>query len=167
MNLWVQSIEGEGSTFSFTIRMQKSDTTSFAEALKDTKQGVKAAIDKLYRKRVLLVEDNDMNQELAIDLLEAKGLIVILAENGQEALDILQSKEFDLVLMDIQMPVMDGYEATRKIREQDRFKDLPVLSMTANVMSGDRDKAREVGMDDTIAKPIVPQDMFITMAKWV
>jgi len=117
--------------------------------------------------KVLLVEDNEMNQELAIDLLGKKGIIATIANNGKEALETLQTQSFDIVLMDVQMPVMDGYTATQKIREQERFKDLPILAMTANAMSDDIIKAKEVGMNDHIAKPIIPSEMFATMAKWV
>jgi len=116
---------------------------------------------------ILLVEDNAINQELAIELLSVNGMKVVVANNGQEALDMLAQQEFDGVLMDIQMPVMDGYEASRKIREQEKFKHLPVIAMTANAMAGDRDKALAAGMNDHIAKPIIVLDMLTTMAKWI
>ena len=163
----LKSEEGKGSTFSFTIRMKKSSKENIIQNTQDTKQAMKLAIDKLRDKHILLVEDNEMNQELAIDLLKRNGLIVTLAQDGQEAIDRLQTQSFDLVLMDVQMPIMDGYTATKIIREQESFKDLPIIAMTANVLSGDVHKAREAGMDDHIAKPIVPADMFVTMAKWV
>jgi len=163
----LESEEGVGSTFSFTVKMKKSNEDSIIQNTNDTKQAMKLAIEKLQGKQILLVEDNEMNQELAIDLLEKNGLKVTLAENGQEALDTLEKQEFDLVLMDVQMPVMDGYTATQKIREQEKYENLPVIAMTANVMSGDVSKARESGMNCHIAKPIVPHEMFVTMAKWV
>ena len=117
--------------------------------------------------KVLLVEDNEINQELASELLTEAGIIVSIAFNGQEALDTLKYEVFDGVLMDCQMPVMDGYEATRAIRDQEKFKDLPVIAMTANVMSGDREKVLEVGMNDLIGKPINVREMFGIMAKWI
>ncbi|MBF0280435.1 MAG: transporter substrate-binding domain-containing protein [SAR324 cluster bacterium] len=117
--------------------------------------------------RILLVEDNEINQELALELLSSNGLIPSLAENGQIALEILKTERFDGVLMDCQMPVMDGYTASRKIREQKQFKDLPVIAMTANVMSGDREKVLAAGMNDHIGKPIDVNEMFSTMAKWI
>nr|MDJ0864239.1 response regulator [Gammaproteobacteria bacterium] len=117
--------------------------------------------------RVLLVEDNEINQELALELLASAGVVAEVANNGQEALDTLQRQRFDGVLMDVQMPVMDGYFATREIRKQDRFRDLPVIAMTANAMAGDREKVLEAGMNDHIAKPINVRDMFTTMAKWI
>ena len=118
--------------------------------------------------KVLLVEDNDMNQELAMELLANAGIHVTLANHGQEALDILATDaNFDGVLMDCQMPVMDGYTATREIRKNPAFKDLPIIAMTANAMAGDREKVLEAGMWDHIAKPLNVGDMFATIAKWI
>jgi CheY-like chemotaxis protein len=123
---------------------------------------------RLAGSRVLLVEDNDLNQELALDLLRRAGLAVELAENGREALDLLaRDAAFDGVLMDCQMPVMDGYAATREIRRDPRLASLPVLAMTANAMAGDREKALEAGMQDHIGKPLDVRTMFATMAKWI
>jgi len=127
----------------------------------------KAAINSLRGARVLLVEDNQVNQELALELLTANGIIAEVANNGQEALELLEKEEFDGVLMDYQMPVLDGYEATRRLRRQERFKDLPVLAMTANAMAGDRERALAAGMNDHIAKPINVKNMFNIMAKWI
>ena len=123
---------------------------------------------KLKGARVLLAEDNEMNQELAMDLLSQAGMEVLLANNGQEAVDILASDpNIDGVLMDCQMPVMDGYMATREIRKNPAFKDLPIIAMTANAMAGDKEKAIEAGMWDHIAKPLNVSDMFNTIAKWI
>ena len=91
----------------------------------------------------------------------------MVANEGREALEKLEQERVDLVLLDLRMPVMDGYEATRKIREQEIFKELPVLALTANVMAGDREKALQSGMNDHIAKPINPDQMFTIMAKWI
>jgi CheY-like chemotaxis protein len=124
-------------------------------------------IDKLRGARILLVEDNDLNQELALELLTSNGMIVEVAGDGQQALDILDKETFDGVLMDCQMPVMDGYAATRILRSNERFRNLPVLAMTANAMVGDREKVLDVGMNDHIAKPINVNNMFRTMAKWI
>jgi CheY-like chemotaxis protein len=90
-----------------------------------------------------------------------------VANDGQQALDLLAKDNFDGVLMDCQMPVMDGYEATGKLREQERFKDLPILAMTANAMAGDREKVLAAGMNDHIAKPINVEEMFTIMARWI
>jgi len=117
--------------------------------------------------RILLVEDNAFNQELALDVLSRAGIVVTVAANGQEALDMLARQPFDGVLMDCQMPVMDGYAATRALREQPQWRDLPVIAMTANAMVGDRDKALAAGMNDHIAKPIKIGEVFATLARWV
>ena len=126
------------------------------------------ALEKLAGARVLLVEDNRLNQELALELLEKASVVVKLAENGQEALDVLaQDTHFDLILMDCQMPVMDGYEAARSIRRQPALIDLPVVAMTANAMAGDREKAIAAGMQDYISKPLRVAEMYATIAKWI
>ena len=165
--IWLESKEGEGSSFRFKVHLEKSNKENIAKTTQDTKKAMKLAIEKLQNKKVLLVEDNEMNQELALDLLSKNNIKVSLANNGLEALDILEQEIFDIVLMDVQMPVMDGYEATKQIRAQERFKDLPVIAMTANVMVDDVEQAKVVGMDNHIGKPIVPSEMFVTMAKYV
>lgn len=121
---------------------------------------------KLNGTRILLVEDNALNQELATELLTQKGVVVTLAEEGQSAIDLLAVQSFDVVLMDCQMPVLDGYSATRLIR-QNISEGLPVIAMTANAMAGDREKALAAGMNDHIAKPIEPNQMYSTIAKWL
>lgn len=115
---------------------------------------------------VLLAEDNALNQELALELLAQKDIKVTVADNGQQAIDLLKSQSFDGVLMDCQMPVLDGYSATQIIRKE-ISEELPVLAMTANAMAGDREKALAAGMNDHIAKPIMPDKMFATIAKWI
>ena len=132
-----------------------------------TDENISDAVAKLRGAKVLLVEDNEINQELALELLSSNGIIPSIADDGQIALDILDNNTFDGVLMDCQMPVMDGYTASRKIREQERFNDLPIIAMTANVMSGDREKALNAGMNDHIGKPINVKEMFTIMAKWI
>lgn len=123
---------------------------------------------QLMGRRVLLVEDNALNQELAQELLGEAGMEVMLANHGQEALDILAVDDrFDAILMDCQMPVMDGYEAARRIRQQAKFAAVPILAMTANAMSGDREKVLAAGMNDHIPKPLDVQHMFNTIAHWI
>jgi CheY-like chemotaxis protein len=120
--------------------------------------------------RILLVEDNEINQELATELLSDAGLIVTLAGDGQQALELLAGRgatDFDAVLMDCQMPMMDGYEAAQAIRAQPQWARLPIIAMTANAMAGDRAKAIAAGMNDHIAKLIVIDVMFETLARWV
>ena len=117
--------------------------------------------------RILLVEDNAFNQELALDVLKRVGIAVTVAAKGREALSVLERQSFDGVLMDCQMPVMDGYAATRALRQNLQWRELPIIAMTANAMVGDRDKALAAGMNDHIAKPIKVDEMFATLARWV
>ena len=117
--------------------------------------------------RILLVEDNDMNQQVATELLEGAGFAVELAENGQIALERVQQTCYDAVLMDMQMPVMDGITATREIRKLPRLRDLPIVAMTANAMQLDKDRCLEAGMQDYVAKPIEPDDLWRALLKWV
>jgi CheY-like chemotaxis protein/HPt (histidine-containing phosphotransfer) domain-containing protein len=117
--------------------------------------------------RILLVEDNAIIQELALELLSSAGMLVSLAENGREALERLAKQTFDGVLMDCQMPVLDGYETTRALREMPHLKELPVIALTANAMEGDRSRVIAAGMNDHIAKPLDVALMFETLARWV
>ncbi|QLE86271.1 response regulator [Shewanella sp. Scap07] len=133
----------------------------------DKKEITERAIASLAGSQVLVVEDNDLNQELIQDLLEKHAIKVTIAEHGEQALAWLDKQQFDGVLMDCQMPVMDGYTATAAIRKQPQFADLPILAMTANAMAGDREKAISSGMNDHIAKPINVDNMFVAMAKWI
>ncbi|CAN5757986.1 hypothetical protein BH11PSE8_BH11PSE8_07630 [soil metagenome] len=118
-------------------------------------------------RRLLLTEDNPINQELAVELLGEAGAEVTIAQDGREALDALEHGRFDIVLMDCQMPVMDGYEATRHIRADPRWHALPVIAMTANAMAGDRERVLAVGMNDHIVKPLDIDAMFATLARWL
>ncbi|MGA1622654.1 MAG: response regulator, partial [Synechocystis sp.] len=117
--------------------------------------------------RLLLVEDNEINQDVAIALLEEGGMTVDLAENGRQAVEMIHQNPYDLVLMDMQMPEMDGIDATLKIRNNPRFDQLPIVAMTANVMQGDRDRCLVAGMNDHIAKPIEPSHLWQTLLKWI
>lgn len=123
------------------------------------------AISQLQGADILLVEDNLLNQELAIDLLESNGIKISVAKNGEEAVQAFANGSFDGVLMDCQMPIMDGYTATKIIRENN--VNTPIIAMTANVMSKDLVKAKESGMNDAIGKPLNITVMFETMAKWI
>ncbi|MGC2002559.1 MAG: response regulator [Candidatus Acidiferrales bacterium] len=117
--------------------------------------------------RVLLVEDNELNREVALGLLEDAHLAIDTAENGQIAVQMVAEHNYDLVLMDMQMPVMDGLAATRAIRLKPTFHLLPIIAMTANVMESDRDKCTEAGMNDHLAKPIDPQALFAALLRWI
>ena len=117
--------------------------------------------------KILLAEDNEINQQVAYELLAQAGVHVVIANNGREAVDLVQTDSFDGVLMDVQMPEMDGYEATRTLRKEVDHEKLPIIAMTANAMSGDREKCMESGMNDHVAKPVVPQDLYEALSRWV
>ena len=124
-------------------------------------------IDRMRGARILLVEDNEINQEVAIGQLEDAEAFVDLAENGEIALRMIRDNDYDAVLMDMQMPVMDGVEATRVIRKDPRFGTLPIIAMTANAMAADRVLCLEAGMNDHIAKPIDPDQLFGVLLRWI
>lgn len=168
-NIWVESEQGFGSTFHFTVRLKKQQgqLLQCTDISYERPDLAREAIARLRGARVLLVEDNKINLELALEVLLNSGLSVEVAINGAEALNMLNKEHFDGVLMDCQMPVMDGYTATRKIRELDHLKDLPVIALTANVMNGEWEKVLTAGMNDHIGKPIDLNKMLITMAKWI
>ena len=126
-------------------------------------ENAKARLDGV---RVLVVEDNDINQLCARELLEQAGAVVLIAENGLEAVELLDKEMVDCVLMDVQMPVLDGYSATRQLRRSDRFTKLPIIAMTANAMSGDRERALESGMNDYVSKPVEPDEMRQVVYRW-
>ena len=117
--------------------------------------------------RILLVEDNDINQLVARELLEDAGLVVEVADNGQIALEQVQRAAYDLVFMDMQMPVMDGVTATREIRKLQRLAHLPIVAMTANAMEQDRRMCMDAGMNDFLVKPIDQQDMLDILLRWI
>ncbi|MDR1044817.1 MAG: response regulator [Candidatus Adiutrix sp.] len=117
--------------------------------------------------RILLAEDNEVNQLVASRILKNAGLVVEIANNGRQALEMVQAEPYDLVLMDIQMPEMDGIEATHEIRRLPGFDKLPIVAMTAHAMSGDREMSLKAGMNDHINKPINLQELFSTLAKWL
>ena len=131
-------------------------------------QKIPADLDTLTKARILLVEDNAMNQQVAVELLSRIEPDLTIAGNGEEALHEIQKDKYDLVLMDIQMPVMDGLEASRRIRKLGgEFKTIPIVAMTAHAMSGDREKSFEAGMNDHINKPIDPQNLYRCLLKWL
>ncbi len=128
---------------------------------------IRKATENLRGAKVLLVEDNVVNQDLALALLSRVGITTRVAEHGQDALNILEKEEFDGVLMDCQLPVMDGYEATRRIRLDDRYRGLPVIAMTANALSGDREKSLDAGMNDHLNKPFQPVTFYNVLLQWI
>ena len=117
--------------------------------------------------RVLLVEDHPLNRQVASELLDQAGLVVAFAENGRQAVERVRQAAWDLVLMDVQMPVMDGYEATAVIRGYPQLQDLPIVAMTAHAMRGAQEDCLAAGMNDFISKPIDPHELFRVLARWI
>ncbi|MBF0265745.1 MAG: response regulator [Gammaproteobacteria bacterium] len=165
--MWLISEENIGSRFHLSITFGLGEDV-YGDEVDVLKEQFNQALKQLKDTSILLVEDNKINQIVATKLLSKHGVIdVKIANNGEEALTMLQNNSFDGVLMDCMMPVMDGYLATKKIREQEQYKDLPIIAMTANAMKQDIEKVLSVGMNDHISKPINPDTMIFTMAKWI
>ncbi len=124
-------------------------------------------MQNIWGARILLVEDNAINQQVAQETMEEAGIVVEIANNGRKAVSMLSDKSaFDGVLMDVQMPEMDGYQATQLIRKNPRYSKLPIIAMTAHAMIGDRERCLAAGMNDYVAKPIVDQ-LFTVLGKWI
>lgn len=117
-------------------------------------------------RKVLIVDDIEMNRELLSFSLEDADIEVLTADNGQQAIDIVFSSKVDLVLMDIEMPIMNGLDATQKIRENNEYQQLPIIAMTGHSKDGDREKTAAVGMNDHLVKPIDPEDLFQVIKQW-
>ncbi|MES9962758.1 MAG: response regulator [Candidatus Sedimenticola sp. 20ELBAFRAG] len=143
---------------------RKEDTEQSHPAEQDL--GVRA-VSTIQGANILVVEDNEINRQVAHELLKVAGLNAEEAHDGRQAVKLVAGKEFDAVLMDIQMPVMDGFEATRVIRQIPGLENLPIIAMTANAMVGDREKCLAAGMNDYVAKPIDPADLYQALAHWV
>jgi PAS domain S-box-containing protein len=143
---------------------QRSDITNQSNSKPE-------GFDRIRGAEILLVEDNKVNQQVVVDLLENEGFKITVADNGQIGIDILnaskKTKAFDLILMDIQLPVIDGYTLTTIIRNDRRFDQVPIIAMTADAMSGVKEKAFSVGMNDYVSKPISPPNLFNTLVKWI
>ena len=142
----------------------KTDKKTVSARKPDTEAEIARPI---YGAEILLVEDNEINQQVAREILERVGLTVTIAQNGALGVKAVEQKTFDLVLMDIQMPVMDGYQASAEIRNSLKNTSLPIVAMTANAMAGDRQKALEAGMNDHVSKPIDPTALLTTLVRWI
>ncbi|MCP4698297.1 MAG: response regulator, partial [Gammaproteobacteria bacterium] len=162
----VESEPGQGSTFKFTVRVERLGEEEAAKALSvHDKKTTRKQMRSLQGMRILLVEDNEINQELAYELLAKALLQVDIANNGQQALEMAGRNRYDCVLMDIQMPVMDGYEATRRLRTDKRYQEIPIIAMTADVTRSDREKCLSAGMNDHIPKPIALNRLINTLLR--
>ncbi|QKE62793.1 PAS domain S-box protein [Aquipseudomonas campi] len=159
----VRSVPGQGSTFSFTAHLQPAHAPLRSESLASSP----LTQEPLLGGRVLLVEDNQLNQQVAAELLRAMGCQVDIAGNGREALDRLALHHYELVFMDMQMPVLDGLAATRELRLRPELAELPVVAMTANAMRKDREACLAAGMNDFISKPFEPQTLHAVVQRWL
>jgi CheY-like chemotaxis protein len=167
----VASTPGGGSVFSFKIRLPQVQQATSPTTLVDDAQGQeaeKALSSEFPNCRVLVAEDDWVNQEVVLELLrEILGFHVDLAPNGADALDLALQRRYELILMDIQMPELDGLAATQAIREIPGYTTVPIIAMTANAFAEDRNQCLDAGMNDFIAKPVDPDELFVMMLKWL
>jgi PAS domain S-box-containing protein len=159
-DLSLSSVPGKGTTFTVTLPFVKLPDDTVIRTVSSIAAARSRSVSALSgQPRVLVVEDNEINLIVTMDMLKELGCIVRSAGNGQEALAVLSKAQFDLVLMDCQMPVMDGYEATTRIRADEKLKLIPIVALTAHATHDDRDKALSAGMDDYLSKPITSKNL--------
>jgi signal transduction histidine kinase/DNA-binding NarL/FixJ family response regulator len=172
--IWVESVPGVGSTFHFTVCLAPAETQPGATVQTAGTARVPPPAAASAGKHILLAEDHRINQQVAVRLLEKRGYVVTVAENGEEVLDRLQEQPFDLLLLDVEMPVLSGLETIRQIRQREATPGhrpfapgtpphLPVIALTAHAMAGDREASLAAGMDDHVTKPLHPDSLFAVM----
>ena len=165
-NSWVVSTLGIGSTFWFTARLKKSDGHDAHTPLEITESEM-IIRQRHQGRRVLLVDDDPLNLEVAKYMLDDIGLTVDTAEDGEQALGLIKKTSYAAILMDMQMPNLDGLQATQQIRELPTHSDTPILAMTANAFAEDRARCLDAGMDDFIGKPFNPEMLYSVLLKWL
>ncbi len=161
--LWVESEAGKGSTFHFTVRFRQAESAD--PMTPENRQDTAAKVD-LAGMKVLLVEDNIFNQAVAVEVLKKQGCKVTVASNGREAVEAFHAQTFDVILMDLQMPEMDGFEATRIIRSGETSDRIPIIAQTAHAFTEDRDRCMKAGMDEHISKPINVTELLRILARF-
>ncbi|WP_410499993.1 PAS domain S-box protein [Chitinibacter sp. S2-10] len=163
----VESEFGKGSTFWFIARLNKLTPAMQAQFVASQSPRGEDELAVLRGKNILLVEDNDLNQEIASELLSELGVELDIADNGAIAIELTGQRVYDLILMDMQMPVMDGLTATGQIRLDERYRDVPIVAMTANAMSSDKERCLAAGMNDHLAKPFESVALRQILLKWL
>lgn len=176
--MWVDSEYGKGSTFSFTVRLDLTPLKKYrleddaknaglADMLSESADSAAPEIHPTKTGRILLAEDNEINQLIASNLIESFGYSLDIASNGQEAMEMLVKENYALVLLDIQMPVMDGLTTARAIRALPEYQALPIIAMSAHAMDGDYEKSLDAGMNEHLTKPIDPDILGETLQRWL
>jgi CheY-like chemotaxis protein len=162
-----ESTLGQGSRFWFTACLKKDRRAGHAATVQES-SGAEAILKRQCAGvRVLLAEDEPINREITLMLLDEIGLVVDVAEDGLAAVELVDRNDYALILMDMQMPRMDGLEATQTIRRHPRAGKVPIIAMTANAFAEDKARCHEAGMNDFIAKPVNPEVLFATLLKWL